>query len=60
MQNILIVGAGVNGLTLASKLVDKFNVTVLEKEEKVGLHSSQTGEIVSGKDNSNQHQSGNS
>lgn len=36
MKNILIVGAGVNGLTLAYKLLNKHNITILEKEECVG------------------------
>lgn len=36
MKNILIVGAGVNGLTLAYKLLNKYNITIIEKEDKVG------------------------
>ncbi len=36
MKNILIVGAGINGLTLGYKLKDNYNITIIEKENKIG------------------------
>ena len=38
-MNIGVVGAGVAGLTAANLLSEKYNVTLIEKEKRIGGHT---------------------
>ena len=38
-MNIGVIGAGVAGLTAANLLSEKYNVTLIEKEKRIGGHT---------------------
>ena len=38
-MNIGVIGAGVAGLTAANLLSEKYNITLIEKEKRIGGHT---------------------
>ena len=50
MKNIAIIGSGVSGLTAAHLLSKKHNVTVFEKNDRIGGHTATVDVIKDGEE----------